>query len=123
MYAAEPALAGRGQGGSDLGGMVTVIVNHADSGSLASKLEAAIDAAEAVEGRANLVRGNVERGSDGNGCGGIEHVVNAGDVQGELAQVLRFVGDAEMAEGAMFNRGRLGPWRADQEVGAAAGSV
>ena len=106
MQAAEPALAGRGQGGSDLGGMMTVIVNHADSGSLPAKLEAAIDPAETVEGSANLVRGNVERGADGNGGGGIEHVVNAGDVQGELAQVLfapffLLMKDAEMTDGCI----------------------
>jgi hypothetical protein len=46
---AESALAGGGEGGADLGGMVAVVVDHAYAGGRASQLESAIDSAEVFE--------------------------------------------------------------------------
>jgi hypothetical protein len=46
---AESALAGGGEGGADLGGVVAVVVDHAYARACASQLESAIHAAEVFE--------------------------------------------------------------------------
>jgi hypothetical protein len=46
MDALVAALAGGGQGGANLGGVVAVVVHHGDAARLAALLEAAVDAAK-----------------------------------------------------------------------------
>src|ERR1017187_1304285 len=64
---AESALAGRGQRGLDLGRMVAVVVDDAHAGGAAAQLEAAIDAAELIEGGADGFDSNLQADADGNG--------------------------------------------------------
>ena len=50
------ALAGRGEGGANLGGMVAVIVHHGDAARLAAQLKAPVHAAKMIEALGNLLR-------------------------------------------------------------------
>ena len=90
---AKSALARGGQRGPNLGGMVAVVVDHADARGLAAQLEAAVDAAEAARARCESAStGMSSPSSNRNGGRGIQHVVSARDMQSEFAQVLFAIG-------------------------------
>jgi len=75
------ALAGCGQCGANLGGMVAVIVDDGDAARLATQLETPVHAAKVAEAFCDLVRCNTELMGDGYSGGGVEDVVAAGDIQ------------------------------------------
>ena len=54
MSLAKATLPGGSKRGTNLRGMMAIIVDDADSGNLAPQLEAAVDAVEGFECRANL---------------------------------------------------------------------
>src|SRR5581483_9017623 len=97
--AAVTALARGGKSGADFSGVMGVVVNDSDAAHLSLNVEAAVHAAKALQGCANIVRANVESDTNGNGCGGVPHIVSAGDVQAELAQIAIAKMDVEAAEG------------------------
>ena len=86
--AAVEAFAGRAQRGADLLGVVAVVVDHQDAAFLAPHLEAAIDAAELLEG----VRGETPRDAEvvGHRDGGerVERVMTSRHAQPHRAQPL-----------------------------------
>jgi len=65
------ALAGGGEGGANLGGVVAVIVNDGDAGGFALALEAAVHAAEVSQAFGDLFGGDGELVGDGDGGGGV----------------------------------------------------
>ncbi len=56
--------------------------------ALPLQLETPVDAAEIFERGANLVGGNVEADADRDGGGGVQDIVRAGNVQGEIRRDL-----------------------------------
>src|SRR5579859_2866035 len=84
----ESALPRSGQGGANLGGMMTVIVHHGDSVNFAFELKATIYAAKLLEGFCNFLRRDIKSNTSGDGSSGIEHIVLPGNVQIELADFL-----------------------------------
>ena len=84
---AEAALPRGRKRGTNLGGMMAVVINHADARGLASQLEPAIHAAEVLESDADVVGADVETDSDRDGCGRIQDVMHSGHVQTEFAEV------------------------------------
>ena len=95
--ALEGAEAGGGEGGADFGGMVAVVVNDGDAGGFATELEAAIDPAVFGYPRADIFGGDFEFTGDGDGGGGVEHVVHAGDFEREFTEIFAAEGEAEAA--------------------------
>jgi hypothetical protein len=81
------ALAGGGQRSANFGGMVPVIVNDRDPVRLSAKLKPPVHSPEACKGVANVVWTQIQSHSDCDGSSGIAHVVNAGNLKLELAQV------------------------------------
>src|SRR6266498_3807891 len=98
VNALEPAQAGSIESSANFGGMVSVIVHYSDAAFLATHLEAAIDAAEGGEACADGVRFDLEFHGDGDGGHGVEHVVAAGNAQGEAAETGGAIADVELAE-------------------------
>ena len=77
----------RGQGGPHLGGEVGVVVDEGHAAGLAAELEAAGHAGEAGQGRLGRLEGrtDLERRHDGHRR--VPRVVEAGDADGERAQL------------------------------------
>ncbi len=75
VHTLKSALSGCSESGANLGRMVSVVVNDADAGGLAAKLEAAVYAAEVVECRADIVGRDIERGAYRNCRGRIQNIV------------------------------------------------
>src|ERR1035441_7051437 len=124
---AESALACGGQSGSDFGGMVSIIVDDAHACGFAFELEAAIDTTKTVEAGTDLVRGDVERGANGDGRGGVEHIMLSGHAQGEFAEIFffpifLFICNPKTAEWRLIARA-MGLLKLYQEIGSFAGSV
>ena len=82
---AETALPRRREGGANLGRMMPVVVDHADSVNRASQLEATIHAAKVLKGCADLLDADVKTDANRNRRCGIQHVVHAGHVQTKFA--------------------------------------
>ena len=59
---AVAALAGGGEGGANLGGMVAVVVDDGDAARRAAKLKAPVDAAKVAEALGNLIRRELRAG-------------------------------------------------------------
>ena len=83
---AVAALAGGGKGGANLGGVMAVVVDDGDAAGGAAKLKAPVDAAEVTEALGNFVGGNFKLAGDGDGGGGVEHIVASGNVELEGAE-------------------------------------
>src|ERR1035437_9431553 len=98
VNAPEPAQAWAIESGADFGGVVSVIVHDGDAALVAAHLEAAIDSAEGREALADGVGLDIEFHGNGDGGHGIEHVVEAGDTQGETADTGGAIADIELAE-------------------------
>ena len=84
--------------------MVAVVVDHADARRPPAQLEAAVHAAELVERRADRLDGNVQPDAHRNGGRRIQHVVHAGHMQREFAQVLSRDRHAKPAQGLTPSR-------------------
>ena len=110
---AVAALAGGGQGGANLGGVVAVVVDDGDAAGLAAQLEAAVDAAKMVEALGDFVGGNFKLVGDGDGGGGVEHVVAAGDVE--------FEGTERSGSGVHLKAGEAARAPAGEELEAVVG--
>src|SRR6516165_166229 len=95
--AAKAALPGCGQRGADLCRVVPVVVDDRDSTRAPFELEATIDAPIACQSLTDTFDGNVETKSDSDGGGGVAHVVLAGNMQVEFAQVATAVINLEGA--------------------------
>ena len=102
VNAAVAALAGGGERGEDLGGVMAVIVDHTYAGCASAKLEAAVYTAETVERAADVAKFDVQACADGDGRGGVQYVVGAGNVQREFAQIFSAIGDLEAAHQAVL---------------------
>ena len=96
---AEAALARRRQSGSNLSRMMAVVINHADPGRLAAQLEAPVYAAKVFQRPANVIGPDIETDSDRNRRRRIQHIVHAGHMQAEFAQVAFAVSHAKMTGG------------------------
>src|SRR6185312_17557933 len=70
-----------------LGGVMSVIVHHAHPSHRAADLKAAIHAGEAGDGGTDQLQVAAQQQTDGDGGGGVEHVVQTGAGKPELAQV------------------------------------
>src|SRR4051794_6685366 len=79
MNAFEAALPCGGESGADLCGVMSVIVNDADSANLAFELEAAIDSTKFFERATDVVWLHVEADADGDGSSRVQNVVHAGN--------------------------------------------
>jgi len=101
----ESALASGGEGGSNLGGVVAVVVDDGDAGGFAAQLEAAIDAVKAAEAFGDFVGGDFELVGDGDGGGGVEDVVSAGDMKFEGAEGAGGGVDEELGEAGFARDG------------------
>src|SRR5215475_305963 len=88
MNLAISALFCRRQRGANLRRMMAVIVNHGYSCNLPANLEATIHSAEIFERFLYLRYGDVQADSDGNGCSGIQYVVDTRNVQAETAEIV-----------------------------------
>lgn len=64
---AESALAGGGERGPDFGGMMTVVVDDADTGDPSAQLKAPVNSAELIERRADGIHRNIETNPHSNG--------------------------------------------------------
>ena len=93
--AGEAAVAGGAEGGEDLGGVVAVVVDDGDVVDDAFDLEAAVDATEGGEAGGDLVGRDAELDADGDGGGGVEDVVAAGDMELEGAEEQAAIVDLE----------------------------
>ena len=82
-----PARAGGGESGANLRGMMAVIVDHGHAALRAAHLKSPVDATESCQRLANRLDRNLEFQADSDRGGGVQHVVRAGDVQVEAAQV------------------------------------
>src|SRR5215475_10090937 len=60
MHPFETTLAGGFEGGPNLGGMMPVIVDHANAGSFSPQLKATIDATKILQTCANVVGRNIK---------------------------------------------------------------
>src|SRR5260370_8910116 len=98
VNAPEPAQAGSIESSANFGGVMSVIVHYGDAALLTTLLEAAIDAVERSQALADGVRLNFELHRDSDGGHGIEHVVAAGDAQGEAAETRSAIADVELAD-------------------------
>src|SRR5262249_60505699 len=85
--AIEPGLGG-GQGGTDLRGMMTVVVHHEHALGLALDLEAALHAREAGQRLLDLSERHLEVEADAHRGERVEHVVAASDLDAPLAPAL-----------------------------------
>ncbi len=97
MNFAIAALLCGGKGGTDFGRVMAVVVDHTDSSARAPELKAAVNPTEVVEGGADVFQANVETHADRDCRGCVKHVVSAGDVQGELTEILPPIVHAEAA--------------------------
>ena len=97
MYLSEAALSGGRQRGANLGGMMAIVINHADPGCLAAQLEPPVYPAEIFQRRADVIRFDIEADSNRNGCGGVQDVVYSRHMQAEFSQVTLPVGDVKTA--------------------------
>ena len=103
VNSAEAALPSGGQGRADLGGVMAIVVDNADVSDFALELEAAIDAAEILERAANGVDRDVEADASGDGSGGVQDIVRAGDMNGYFNTATRRAqcfSDGELVESA-----------------------
>ena len=82
---AESALPRSRQGGANLGGMVAVVVDYADTRGLAAQLEAPVHAAKFFQRHADVICLDIESDSHRNGRGCVQNVVRTGHVQAKLA--------------------------------------
>ena len=98
VYLLEAALPRGRKRGTNLGGMMPIVINYADARSLTPQLEPAIHAAEALETNPDLVGADVESDSDRDGCGSVQDVMHSGHVQTEFAEVAFSVGHAKMTD-------------------------
>ena len=87
-YAAEIAEFGGRERGADLGGMMAVVVDHRDTARLAASLESAIDAGVGSDPLTNRIERDVEFQADGDGRGGVQHVVHAWNAQVKFAEIV-----------------------------------
>src|SRR5713226_6731517 len=99
MDLAITALPGCCQRGANLGGMMSVVINHAHPSGLAAQLEAAVHPAKVLERGTDLLDLDIEANSHRNCRRGIQNIVRTGHVETELAKVLCTVGYVEMADG------------------------
>src|ERR1700678_2092549 len=79
------ALAGGGECGGDFGGVVAVVVDDGDAVGAAAKLEAAVDSVEAGQALGDFLCRDFKLTGDGDGGGGVEDVVTAGNAKLEGA--------------------------------------
>src|ERR1700730_15719147 len=78
---AEAALAGGSQCGANLGGMMAVVIDHADAGYLSAQLKTAVHATEAFLGEADGIRLDGAADSDRHGRGSVQGVMHGQHVQ------------------------------------------
>ena len=95
------ALAGRGQRGANLSGMVAVVVHYGDAVRLAAQLETPVDAAKMVEPLGDFFRRYQKLMGNGDGGGGVEHIVASGHMQLKRAQRPLGGVDEELREAAL----------------------
>src|SRR5260370_22844907 len=96
--AIELAAAGRLERGTNLGGVMAVVVNDGDLVDHALDVKAAAHAGKLSETFADQVCRNVQVQGDGGGGGGIENVVHAGRMrQAEQTEIFASVGEPELA--------------------------
>src|SRR5580704_13337266 len=113
---AKSTLAGGGQSGANLGGMVAIVINHTHAWRLATELEAAIHSAEILQPGANLVGWDVEANAYGNCCGRIQNVVQARDVEAKISQPLALVADLKLRERRSVSGDGNAPPQGDMKV-------
>jgi hypothetical protein len=92
---AVSALAGRGKGCANLGGVVAVVVDDCDTSNFAVQLETPVNSAEVFKRLANVRDRNVESYADGYGGGRVQDVVQSGNVQAEFAEIGAAISDLE----------------------------
>src|SRR5215831_3004356 len=118
QQAVELAAAGGFERGLDLRGMMAVVIDDGDVVDRTFDVETAADSGKVLQTPANQFGGNVEIEGDGGCGGGVAHVVNARRMrQAEKAEVVAFVGQAELA------RQTLKLNIADKQVGLARGAI
>ena len=78
---AVSALPRGGQRGANFGGMMAVVVDHADAGSLSLATGSGGRRRESSPARCESGRADVKADADGDRGGGIQHVVHAGNMQ------------------------------------------
>ena len=103
MNLAKDALFRCRQRGPDLRGMMTIIVNHADSSRPPAQLESPVNPAKLVETRADCVHFYIQSHSYRDCRRSIEYVVHAWHMQGELAQIFFLITHVKSAQGLAFN--------------------
>src|ERR1035438_4063282 len=87
----EPAFTRRRKCRAYLGGMVAVVVDHGHVVDAPLELEAAVHSVEFLQTLANLLHRYVESKTDGDGGGGIAHIVLARHVQMKFSQVFAVI--------------------------------
>src|SRR6266576_1367801 len=120
---AKAALPGCGQRGLDFGGMVAVVVDHANASDLAAQLETTVDTAKVFQRGVDVFDAEVQADADRN-CGrGVENVVQSGHMQHEFAEILTAVAHRDVTQRAMFARLGYDRTRLDEEVGSATSAI
>src|SRR5256885_13853134 len=112
------AVAGGGKRGTNLGRMVPVIVNDTDAANCAFHLEATVDTSELPEGVRDLLRRNIQPDTGRDGCGCIQHVVVAGDVEIEVPNLLAAMENFEAAARTHVWRIRTAAEHSNCEIGS-----
>ena len=92
------ALAGGGEGGANLGGVVAIVVNHGDAADGAAELKAAVDSSEMTQALGDLLGRNFKLAGNGDSGGGVEYVVSTGNVKLKGAERPRSRVDEEAAK-------------------------
>src|SRR5664279_3066186 len=119
----ESALTRRRQRGTNLRGMVPIVVDHGYAVGAALDLKPPVYAVKFLQSFADLLHRDVESKPDGDGGGGIAHIVLAWNVQMKFAQILAVIVHAKNA-GRQPSFGRSPALHiGDQEVGALARAV
>src|SRR5713226_9633752 len=97
----ETALASGLKRGTNLGGMMAIVINDADPGCLATQLEPPVHAAKVFQRRADVVSLDVEADSHCNRCGSVQDIVHSRHMQSKIAEIALPVGHMKMAGGLL----------------------
>src|SRR5271165_5512903 len=98
VYSAETALPRRRQGGPNLRGMMSVIVDHGNTIGGTDPLKAAVHSVEHRQRFANSFYGNIQPDANRNRGGCIRDVVLAGNTQVKFAEIAALIAHAKAAE-------------------------
>src|SRR6185369_6582226 len=119
----KTALARGRQGGPNLCGMMSVVVNHADAPDPSPQLKATIHSPEVFQGRGNLLGSKVQTDAHRNRGGCIQDVVGSRNLQQKLTKAFPAINHLKPTQAGLLACCPYFVQRLDSEVGPLANTV